>query len=116
LNQKMLSTSQKVVVLADNTKFGRRGLGKICQLEDIDYIITDNKTSDKYISALEEIGIKVIIAEPPLGYFFQKRLPYIFTGIFIYLSNTLYFNYEEAHISQFNLFIIFHQFRARTKR
>lgn len=62
LNQKMLSTSQKVVVLADNTKFGRRGLGKICQLEDIDYIITDNKTSDKYISALEEIGIKVIIA------------------------------------------------------
>ena len=62
LNQKMLSTSQKVVILADNTKFGRRGLGKVCQLEDVDYIITDSKTSSKYISALEEIGIKVIIA------------------------------------------------------
>lgn len=62
LNQKMLSTSQKVVILADSTKFGRRGLGKICNLDDIDYIITDQRTSSKYITALEEIGIKVIIA------------------------------------------------------
>lgn len=62
LNQKMLSTAQKVVILADNTKFGRRGLGKVCQLEDVDYIITDSKTPSNYISALEEIGIKVIVA------------------------------------------------------
>lgn len=62
LNQKMLSTSQKVVLLADNTKFGRRGLGKVCQIDDVDYIITDSKTSNKYIAALEEMGIKVIIA------------------------------------------------------
>lgn len=63
LNQKMLSTSQKVVLLADNTKFGRRGLGKVCNIEDVDYIITDNKTSRKYISALEDAGIKIIIAD-----------------------------------------------------
>ncbi len=59
LNQKMLHTSQKVVVLADSTKFGRRGLGKVCNLEDVDYIITDQGTSRKYITALEEAGIKV---------------------------------------------------------
>lgn len=63
LNQKMLSTSQKVVVLADSTKFGRRGLGKVCNIEDVDYIITDKNTSSKYIQALEDAGIKVIIAE-----------------------------------------------------
>lgn len=62
LNQKMLSTSQKVVILADSTKFGRRGLGKICNLEDVDYIITDKNTSEKYITALEDAGIKIIIA------------------------------------------------------
>lgn len=63
LNQKMLSTSQKVVILADSSKFGRRGLGKICNIEDVDYIITDNNTSEKYITALEDAGIKVIIAD-----------------------------------------------------
>ncbi len=63
LNQKMLSTSQKVVILADSTKFGRRGLGKICNIEDVDCIITDKNTSSKYINALEEMGIKVIIAD-----------------------------------------------------
>lgn len=63
LNQKMLSTSQKVVILADSTKFGRRGLGKICNIEDVDYIITDKNTSSKYINALEDMGIKVIIAD-----------------------------------------------------
>lgn len=61
LNQKMLHTSQNVVVLADSTKFGRRGLGKVCSLEDVDYIITDQGTSKKYITALEEAGIKVIV-------------------------------------------------------
>lgn len=62
LNQKMLRTSQKIVILADSTKFGKRGLGKVCNLEDIDYIITDNNTSKKYTRALEEAGIQVIIA------------------------------------------------------
>lgn len=62
LNQKMLQTSQKVVVLADSTKFGRRGLGKVCNLEDVDCIVTDTQTPRKYINALEEAGIYVIIA------------------------------------------------------
>ena len=62
LNQKMLTTTQKVVILADNTKFGKRGLGRVCAVEDVDYIITDSKTSTNYINALEETGIKVIIA------------------------------------------------------
>lgn len=62
LNQKMLQTSQKIVILADHTKFGRRGVGKVCNLEDIDLIITDKKTSREYIKQLEELGIKVIIA------------------------------------------------------
>ncbi|TJZ62940.1 DeoR/GlpR transcriptional regulator [Sphingobacterium olei] len=61
LNQKMLQTSQNVVVLADHTKFGRRGLGKICNLEEVDYIITDNKTPKEYIAHLEDLGIRVIV-------------------------------------------------------
>ncbi|ERJ57181.1 DeoR/GlpR family DNA-binding transcription regulator [Sphingobacterium paucimobilis] len=63
LNQKMLTTSQKVIILADSTKFGRRGLGKVCNIEDIDCVITDKNTSRKYIKALEDAGIKVEIAD-----------------------------------------------------
>lgn len=31
LNQVMIQAAQKVVVLADSSKFGRRGFGKICR-------------------------------------------------------------------------------------
>ena len=61
LDQKMIETAQTVVVLADSTKFDRRGLGRVCSLERIQYIVTDNKVSKNNIKALEDRGIKVII-------------------------------------------------------
>jgi DeoR family transcriptional regulator, aga operon transcriptional repressor len=63
LNQKMIRLAQKVVILADSTKFGRRGLGRVCGLDQIHYIITDNGISYPLAAQLEEKGIKVIIAE-----------------------------------------------------
>ena len=62
LNQKMIETAQTIVVLADSTKFDKRGLGRICSLEQVQYIVTDNKVSEATIKAIEERGIKVIIA------------------------------------------------------
>jgi DeoR family transcriptional regulator, aga operon transcriptional repressor len=63
LNQKMINIAQKVVIMADSSKFGRRGLGRICTLDQVQYIITDSGVSDVIIKQLEERGIKVIIAE-----------------------------------------------------
>ena len=63
LNQKMITVAQKVVIMADSTKFGRRGLGRICSLEDIDYIITDSGVAASTVKAMEERGIKVMIAD-----------------------------------------------------
>lgn len=62
LNQKMLLSAQKVAILADSSKFGKRGLGKICELVDVDYIITDNKVSPTTVKAIEDLGIKIILA------------------------------------------------------
>lgn len=62
LNQKIISIAQKVVILADHTKFGKRGIAKICDLKQIDYVITDSQSSTKTIHDLEEQGIQVIIA------------------------------------------------------
>jgi DeoR family transcriptional regulator of aga operon len=61
LNQKMIETAQTVVISADSTKFDRRGLGRICGLEQVHYIITDNKVAKSTVKAIEERGIKVII-------------------------------------------------------
>ncbi len=63
LNQKMIALAQTVVVLADSSKFDRRGLGKICNLEQIDYIITDNQVNRSTVSQIEKMGVKVIVAD-----------------------------------------------------
>lgn len=63
INQKMINASQVVVVLADSSKFGKRGIGKICELEQVQYIITDTGVSETIVKDLEERGLKVIIAK-----------------------------------------------------
>lgn len=62
LNQKMMASAQKTIVLADSSKFGRRGFAKIGSMEDIDLIITDAGISKKDIQGIEDLGIDLIIA------------------------------------------------------
>ena len=62
LNQRMIESAQTIVVCADSTKFDRRGLGRICSLEQVHYIITDDKVSKSTVKAIEDKGVKVIIA------------------------------------------------------
>ena len=61
LNRQMIEVSQKVIVLSDSTKFGKRGFGRICGLEEIDQIITDSGISEHYVAQLESRGIEVTI-------------------------------------------------------
>jgi DeoR family transcriptional regulator of aga operon len=61
LNRKMIKASQKTIVLADSSKFGKRGFGKICGLEDVEQIITDRGVSDHIVEKLRGMGIEVTI-------------------------------------------------------
>lgn len=61
LNRKMIETAQKTIVLADSSKFGKRGFGKICGIEDIEQVITDSNISDHMAKTLKEMGIEVTI-------------------------------------------------------
>lgn len=61
LNQQMIRSAQRVIVLADSAKFGRRGFSRICGLSEIDIIITDNEASPSFVKNLEEAGIEVVI-------------------------------------------------------
>jgi DeoR family transcriptional regulator of aga operon len=62
LNKSMIQVVQKVIVLADHTKFGKRGFSRICGLEEVDEIITDKKISPAIVEKYASHGIKITIA------------------------------------------------------
>ena len=61
LNKKMMGVSLTTVVLADSSKFGRKGFGKICDIDKIDIIITDKGISKAMADMIEDMGVKLII-------------------------------------------------------
>lgn len=61
LNKKMIEASLRTIILADSSKFGRRGFGKICNLDRIDVIITDSGISKSMAQSIEEMGIELMI-------------------------------------------------------
>lgn len=62
LNKKMLTATQRTIVLTDSSKFGKKSFGRICTLDCIDEIITDKNVSPSIVEQLEERGIVVTIA------------------------------------------------------
>ena len=65
LERVMMQASVKTIVLADSSKFGKRGFAKICNIGDVDMIITDNKIDADMRRQIEARGVKVVIAEGP---------------------------------------------------
>jgi len=61
LNRKMIKAAQKTIVVADSTKFGKRGFGRICGLEEIEQVITDKGISEHTVETLKGLGIEVTI-------------------------------------------------------
>lgn len=62
LNQVMIEVAERVIVLADSTKMNIRGFGKICNLDKIDVLITDDGIDIETKTKLEDLGIEVVIA------------------------------------------------------
>ena len=61
LSHKMMAASSKTVVLADSSKFGQHGFGRIATLEDVDIIITDDGVSPEMRKIVEDAGVELII-------------------------------------------------------
>ena len=59
----LIEQSQITVILIDSSKFGNISSIKLCDIDLIDYVITDSGIPQKYIDFLEESGVKVLIAE-----------------------------------------------------
>ncbi|MGM5629841.1 DeoR/GlpR family DNA-binding transcription regulator [Apibacter raozihei] len=63
LNRMMIENSEKVILLADSSKIGKRGFSKIVDIECIDVLITDAHISDNDYHNIKDLGIEIIIAE-----------------------------------------------------
>lgn len=62
LNQIMIEISKEVVVLADSSKFERRGFAFIAPISKINTVVTDKGIKPEHKTKLENLGVKVLIA------------------------------------------------------
>ncbi|MDC3424400.1 DeoR/GlpR family DNA-binding transcription regulator [Aquibacillus sp. 3ASR75-11] len=63
VKKQLLSISEKLFLLADNSKFGQKSLFRLCDVKEVDYLITDNKVSINQIRDFNNIGIKVLVGD-----------------------------------------------------
>jgi DeoR family fructose operon transcriptional repressor len=63
MKKQMIRRAKKRIVLADHSKFGRLAPIKICDLSDIDMIVTSERLEDKDRINIEQCGVEVIIAK-----------------------------------------------------
>lgn len=61
INQQMIDAAQKIIVLTDSSKFGKRGFCKICDINKIHHIITDSNAPAHMIEMMREREIEVTL-------------------------------------------------------
>jgi len=61
--RRMMQQAQEVVLLADSGKFGQQALSKLCQLDEIDIVVSDAELPDEQRKQVEAAGCRLIIAE-----------------------------------------------------
>lgn len=59
----MLNVADEVILLADSTKLGKSGFGRICDMSRVDVLITDDALPLALKERFEEEGVRVIIAK-----------------------------------------------------
>lgn len=62
INMLLVERAKTVIVVADGSKLGRRAFARICPIESINTLVTDNAADDEYVKSLESAGIQVILA------------------------------------------------------
>ncbi|GAB6121581.1 DeoR/GlpR family DNA-binding transcription regulator [Dysgonomonas termitidis] len=61
INQQMIDASQKIIIMTDSSKFGKRGFCKICDFDKVHHIITDRNAPSHIIDAIRERNIEVTL-------------------------------------------------------
>jgi DeoR family transcriptional regulator, aga operon transcriptional repressor len=60
----LLTRARKVIAVGDSTKLGKVTFAQICQLNDVDELITDAKADPEVLAGLEAAGLRVSMVRP----------------------------------------------------
>jgi DeoR/GlpR family transcriptional regulator of sugar metabolism len=63
VKQLMIRNARKVVLLADSTKYGKRGIFKLCRWSDVDVLFADSGLPEPARAAIRAAGTEVRVAE-----------------------------------------------------
>jgi len=62
LKKAMMTYSDQVVIVADSTKLGQVSLVPVAMLDEIDYLVTDDRADPHMVKEIEALGVKVLVA------------------------------------------------------
>jgi DeoR family transcriptional regulator, aga operon transcriptional repressor len=62
INRLMATRAEQVMIVADGSKLGRRAFARVCTVDEIDVIVTDQDAEPASLAAFTERGIQVITA------------------------------------------------------
>lgn len=60
--QKMIEIANRVIIVADRTKFGRSAMIPVAQLSAADTVVSDSELAPEYVELLRSKGIEVLLA------------------------------------------------------
>jgi DeoR family transcriptional regulator, fructose operon transcriptional repressor len=60
--QKMIEIANRVIIVADHTKFGRRAMIPVAQLSAAHTVVSDSELAPEYVELLRGNGIEVLLA------------------------------------------------------
>ena len=61
VSQAMCKAAERLFLLVDSSKFGRKSPNVVCHLSKVDTLITDSGLSQQYRDAIEKLGIRIIL-------------------------------------------------------
>lgn len=62
IKRAMIAAAEQVILLTDSSKFGTTGFAKVCDISDVDIIITDWKIEKNHLDFLKNRNVKFILA------------------------------------------------------
>jgi len=61
IKQAMVKAADKVILLTDSSKFGVTGFAKVCDITDVDHIITDHGISKEQLQMVKNKNVNIIV-------------------------------------------------------
>ena len=57
-----MSAAEHTIVIADHTKVGKSTFARLCSIEEVDMLITDDQITSDQLAMLKKSGLEVLIA------------------------------------------------------